>query len=371
MITNYMREGRDPGWIELFFDLAYAVLIGRMAHLMFETQHGVFESMAVISFLWIFVMQFLVWMFYTVYMNIYGNNSLWQNIFSFGLMTCLFLIGILMQDIHENASYIASTLGFMCLLISIMYWKSNKWVRENKRYATYKGSALLVLAALSVACIFLESTAVIGVTTVVILLEHLIDEIFLNKVGMAQPDSKHLVERIGVFMILMFGESFITIVNNLTLPIRFHEMLPIGVILIVIYGMFVNYYSHIELTAETKYHRYSQILAFQFLVLSSLALLPVITYHGFYQEVHISQFKWVVIAFLTLFYFGNGMSYNLVKGRSMIGNFLYGVIFPLLFGTIIYKMNNYTAVLVALMIIVLFTAVLITKVNYRPKEVGH
>lgn len=364
-LTNYLKHNRNPGWIELFFDLAYAVLLGRLAHMLFHTHHGHIEVANIISFLWIFAIQFMVWMLYTVYMNIYGNNSFWQSLFGFALMSCLFIVAMLMHDIRENASYISAAMGIMSLVIGFQYKKSVDVVISNKAYAKYKFKALMILGSISIAMVFAPSNWAIAIVFIIYAVEHLIDEIFLNKVGMAKPDGEHFVERIGIFIILLLGESFITLFANLPDEPNLTNIIPVGLMLIILFGMFINYFSHNERMAHAEYSRYSQILLYNYIVMAAITLLPVLIYHGIHQKMAVNDFKYLVILFISLFYFGNGLSYRRVSSNQSWIIIAYSIGFPVIFSTIIWFMTSYLQVLIALTSIIVFTGTTVLVSNHK------
>lgn len=361
--TNYMRENRNPGWIELFFDLSYAVLLGRLAHMLFHTHHGHFILEDLVSFMWIFMIQFMVWMLYTVYMNIYANDSMKQNLFGFALMSCLFIVAVLMQNVFKNANYLAFVMGVMSIIIALMYRKSINLVPENEKYARYKSRALIYLGVISMSMIFFTSTFAIATILIAYSLEHLIDEIFLNKVGMAKPDVEHFVERIGIFIILLMGESFITLFSNLPELNNLKDFIPSLLMLFVLFGMFVNYFSHNERMAQADYKRYSQILFYNYIVMIAFTILPVLVFHGVIQVLDLQIYKILVIAFVFLFYFGNGMAYRMSHERVIWQLVIYALVFPIIFAMILWSINTYMGVIIGLTIIVILTAILITYMN--------
>lgn len=365
LITNYMKEGRDPTWIELFFDLAYAVMLGRLAHLLFHTHHEHIVMEDIIGFVWIFAIGFLVWMLYTVYMNIYGNGSMRQNIYGFILMTCLFAVTILMVDIIENARYIATIMGGMSLVIALLYSRSLDAVEENRKYAQYKLKALTILGIISISTLFLSQDAAMIVIMIIYVGEHFIDELFLKRFGMAKPDGEHFVERIGIFIILLSGESFITLVGNVPEELTVQNLLPVGFLLIVIFAMFINYFSHNEQMAKADYRRYSQLLLYNSFVMIAFALMPAIVYHGIHQELNHDSFKVLIVLFLVLFYFGNGLSYRMVPSQSRWQTLAYSIGFPVIFSGVIWVTGTNMLSLLVLTSIVLITGVLVTLFNHR------
>lgn len=367
-LTNYLKKGRDPGWVELFFDLAYAVLMGRLAHLLFHTHHGHLVVEDVLHFLWILMIMFMVWMLYTVYMNVYGNDSLWQTFMGFGLMVCLFAVAAMMHDIHDNAPYIAGVMGVMSLIIAALNWISRDAVPENRAYAIYKSRASLILGIISLMLIFMSSEVAYTVSIIIYPLEHLLDEVFLKRVGMTRPDGEHFVERIGIIIILLTGESFITLMNNMPEEIGFHELMPAGIMLVIIFGMFMNYFSHNERLAHGDYRRYSQVLAPNYLVMYAYTLLPVLVYHGIHQQLNLTTFKLLGIIFLLLFFIGNGLAYRMAGSAESWKNTVYTGVFPIVFSGILWMTETYSVALMAFMLIVVLTGSVVLLFNHQTKE---
>jgi len=358
-LSNYMKVGRDPGYIELFFDLAYAVLLGRLAHLLFHSHHGHIVIEDLIGFVFIFSLQFMVWMLFTVYMNIYGNNRLWQTLFGFALMTCLFAIAFLMEDIYGNAQYIAVIMGLMSLLIALMYRKSRGAIPENDAYNTYKSRASVVLALISFSCLLMSPYVTMAVMLVAYTLEHLLDEIFLNRVGMAKPDGEHLVERIGIFIVLLTGESFITLVGTMSGLLTFDEIAPVLLMLLLIFGLYINYFTYNDHMAHADYSRYSQILFSNSLIMVAFTLLPSIVYHGIHQAISIHTYQWFIAVFVVLFYTGNGLAYLRVPNNKLWQLIVYAGVIPLAYIALMWQLHGYWPILISFLFFVLGMATLL------------
>lgn len=363
-MTNYMMKNRDPGWIELFFDLSFVVLVGEIAHLLFKTDGLNADFFNFISFWWLFGIITLVWMLFTVFLNYYGNNGVRQNLFAFILMICLLFISVLIEDFVENAALIAIMLGFMCVIISIVYFRATYTINENIAYVKYKRISLLVLALLTIPCVFFSPHIIMIYTSTIFLGEHLLDEIIAKKKGMASPDGSHFVERIGVFMILVFGEAFLTLIG--TVDIAFDALPSFFILLFTIFALWINYFTFLDDLASVQYNKYSQILLNNIFIFLGMTMLSGIIYHGMHQHINVQQFELAVVIFTVLFFFANSISFKKIGcGNEAVW---YGIL-PVLVAIIsALFFNTHFSMLCTLFLIALGSAIFVLYQNKHNRK---
>ena len=365
-MSNYYDEDRKAGWIELFFDLAYVVLLGRMGHLLLHTHYASLEFESIVNFIWIFVVQFFVWMLFTIYLNIYGNDSNLQNFLGFSLLTCLIINTILMSDIRDNASYISLSLGVMCLIISIAYFTSRYEVKENTRYAKHKSAVLMLVAILTIPVVFMKDNTVVIYITIIYTIEHIFAEIAIRKYGAAKPNGEHLVERIGTFMILIFGEVLIVLVDNTRGIVDRANIFHVIMMALLVFSIWMNYFTNVDKLKECRYETYSQILFQSFLVMFALTLLPAIIYHSNSQQLGVKEFNGLVLIFAIFFFVGNGFSYIKITSLKRIVSYSIGA--PTILGIIIFTMQTYVATVIALVTTAVTTAFMMLWQNLKIKS---
>ena len=345
-MTNYQKQDRNPGWIELFFDLSFVVLIGRIAEILHHTQTHLFNLPTIISFLWIFGVQALVWMHYTVYTNYYGDNSMRLKLFTFVLMCGLFLTAIFVQDLFKYNTEITLLLGILTAYTALMYQLSSPKIKENHAYAQYKAKSLFCLAIAVIPALFMSSYLLFFYTTVLYLGEHLLDIRYAHHHHIAPPDSDHFVERIGTFMILVFGESFLTLIDTLDNLKTRNNVLVFILILVVMFFLFINYFTFIDEISSMKHRNYNQILVNNVFVLFSLTLFSAIVYHACTQDLDLLHFKCLILSFTIVFFISNARSYY--KLHLLILSILV-VVIPLTLNLIAHLLlQSYFAMLLAL-----------------------
>ena len=321
-MLNYMLKHRNPGWVELFFDLAFVVFLGRIAHLLFHTHDNLILTTDFFAFIWMVNIQFLVWMLFTVYMNFYGDDSIFQSRCAFLLMLFIIYNAMLTENTFENAKYIVSSLGVMSLIISLMYRKSQRQLKENETYARYKSNALFLLFLLSLIVWFLSPTQALWFAIILFVLEHVADHF----VPLARPDTEHFVERIGIFVILILGESLMTIVNQVPSDLTLTAIYPVIILLICFFAIFVNYFTFIETLAHLKYERYEHILMTNWFILTALTVFPAVIYHGINQGIEIWQFECLTVYFVVLFFLGMGLTYARVPQKHIAYTVTYMIV---------------------------------------------
>ena len=346
-MTNYLKSGRSPGWIELLFDLAFVVLIGRTADMLFHTENGHYPFETIIIFIWIFFIQSLIWIFFTIYMNYYGNNFGKQNYFTFAIMICLFLNYIFMSDFQKNSKFIGLSLALITFLISNRYKISKNKIKENIKYAKFKRKSLLTLS-------ILDWKLLIIYTTILYTGEYILNEIFTIKFTCAKPDVKHFVERIGIFITLVFGESFLTLIHIVDALDSTERIINFFLLLLTIFGLWINYFTFIEEIGEKHYERYNQILLNNVSITAAMILFSGIIHHGIYEELNIKDFEIVMSIFTITFFAASSISFSKIQKRKEV--IIYGLM-PL----VIIIINNllfdsYTMTLLALYLETLLTA---------------
>ena len=169
-------------------------------------------------------------------------------------------------------------------------------------------------------------------------------------------------------MILLFGESFVTLVNNIPKEIGIYTLYPVFMLLIILFGLWINYYTFNEKLTKVEYSRYSQILFTNYLVMFAMTVFPAILYHGIHQELDIHSYKVMIFIFSIFFYGGNGFSYIKVPGHTRIGSIIYGTVPTLIIGIIFFFISSYILALSTLLIMVILTAIAMLYSSFKLKK---
>ena len=353
-LSNYLDKERNPGWNELFFDLSYVVLVGKIAHILFKEDIKVIKLETVVMFLWIFCIQALVWMYYTTYMNYYGDENIKKNLYTFVLVICLVFTSLFMEDFKENIRDISILLSVVVITMSFMYTGCKDEIKENCEYAKFKIKVFRILSLLTLAVYFMNTNTIIIYTTVIYLVAAIIDEVYTKKHKVAKIDISHIMERMGIFMILVFGEAFLTLSETMKDVDDIYSLSVFIAFIVIIFGLWINYFTFLDEFKDNKYKKYSQILT-----LFSMTIFSSIIHHGFYQDLDIFYYEILTFVFILSFFAANAWSYKEITITKFI---LFYAILPavvLSINAIIF--HSYNITLIFLIVEIILTSVFIMK----------
>ncbi len=203
---------------ELFYDLVYAYVIAQITSLIHHPHQGLIPISALFSFV-VGLLAFVnTWMVQTVFTNRFGSNSLTNIIFSFLQMMALLSASRAVAGdwkTHFTAIFLPfAILSFLLLLqYMVQYWQTTD---EPSRVFIRPFFTILGLrsAGLFIAILFPYAIGVwIAVFSVV--LTWLLPGIWSRKnQGKTHPiNFPHLIERLSLLTILVFGEMILGISN--------------------------------------------------------------------------------------------------------------------------------------------------------------
>jgi len=211
-----LRTASDEGhrqatWLELFYDLAFVVAVGRLGHRLAE-HHDV---AGVWTFIGLFIPLWWTWASYTFYADRYDTDDLGQRVLAVGQMISVVLMA---ASIGSEDSLTAFAVAFVMawVVLLAMYYRAYRHVPDSRvlvrGYLEGFGTGL----SLWIVSIWVPSP-IKYVLWGIGLAIHLYTPWRLREDQKAVPLSvSHLPERFGLFTILVLGESFIAIVGALT-----------------------------------------------------------------------------------------------------------------------------------------------------------
>jgi len=229
---------RTVSALELFYDLVYVAVIAQAAHHLAEhvTARGFIEFAVVFGFIW------AAWVNGTLYLELHGREDGRTRTAVFLQMGVLVLLAVFAAD-ATGGSGAEFALVYAAFLL-VMTWLWNSVRRQDRRdHREYLASASRYVAGMALAvpvivvsaflpegprlavwaaCVvaWLVGLALVGRLTVVA--DH------------GLPPTESLVERFGLFTIIVLGELIFGVVNGLSVPGRDVKLTVTGMIALVI-----------------------------------------------------------------------------------------------------------------------------------------
>ena len=199
---------RQATWIELFFDLIFVVAVAQLGVLLLEDVSwwsGILYGVAYMA-VW------LSWVNATFYANRFDSDDLSQRLITFGQM--LTVAAMAASVAEANAIPFAISIAVFRLLSALSYFRVRRAIPKDAALANRMVSVMSVISVIWIASVFVDGRLRIGVWAVAIGLEIGIQWLRSSRKrrGSAPIQMDHLVERFGLFTIIVLGETVLAVV---------------------------------------------------------------------------------------------------------------------------------------------------------------
>ncbi len=215
-------ENRKVSFLELFYDLVYVVVISALTHALAED----ITVTAFIQFLFLFMFVWWTWINGTFYHELHGNNDIRTRVFTFLQMLVVASMAVFAHDAFgEQADNFTIACITLQVIFLFLWWRTGVHDEEHRVLSRpYMVSTFLNIILFAIS-LFLESPLRYYVWIAAILL-YMIMPILVagisryNKGMQAQREvvyspSESVVERFGLFTIIVLGEVIVGVVNGI------------------------------------------------------------------------------------------------------------------------------------------------------------
>lgn len=368
-LTDNEFVERKTSWLELFFDLAYVGAIAQLTYLFIEVEGSLIDYL---GFILLFLMVYISWLGMTVYRNLQGDKEdMYERIATLLQMFFALVMSVFLQSAYDTGvtGFIIGYVGTRAIVTSLLtrsfrlrphtapktnnllwgnrialfVWLASIFVPEPFRYVVW-------VAALSLEMITPFTTGLfIGGS------EN--RRRVLNKY--------HLPERLGLFTILVMGESLIVVavINNIVASVLTLETALIGTAsFLIVAGLWWLYFDHVDLFARGKPLNLFPYVYAHIPILIGVMFIAVGTKLGMLGNEHSVEPLWLVALGLALSIAG----FNVLKVatyQKATRLFIPSIIFILLIGAGVFL--NFLPLVVTMYV---FTATFLIYVYLENKE---
>lgn len=205
---------------ELFYDLVFVFAISKATALIHHLHNGILTWNSLLDFFMSVLLLTDSWMIQTVYTNRYGTNSLFNMVIMFikmGLL--LFISNLIKDDWQQYFHYVCWAIGTLTLTLFFQYLvEFFKKSTDNVHRESIKG--FLWITGLRSLEIYLAALLPIYIGVYIlyasILLTFITPITSISKDDHFQIVLPHLIERISLLVIIMFGEMITELANFFT-----------------------------------------------------------------------------------------------------------------------------------------------------------
>jgi low temperature requirement protein LtrA len=229
---------RTVSALELFYDLVYVAVIGQAAHHLAEhvTARGAAEFAVVFCMIW------AAWVNGSLYLELHGRDDGRTRAFVFLQMGILALLALYTAEAAgEDGTGFALVYAVFLAVMAFLWWSVRRQDRLGDHSEFLRPTAGYVLAMavavpLVAASAFLDDTprlvAWIGFCIGWLVAIALVGALAVTRQGLLPTES--LVERFGLFTIIVLGEVIFGVVDGLSTPDRDGLVVTTGIIALVI-----------------------------------------------------------------------------------------------------------------------------------------
>lgn len=213
-------EHRQVTFLELFYDLVYVAVIAELAHSL--SSHIGWEGLGGFAFL--FVIVWWAWLNGSLYHDIHGNNDIRTRVFTFLQMFTVVAMAVFAHDaLGESSVGFALSCAVFQLILSWLWWRTGVHDEAHRPLTLPYVTAYLVSMLLFTGSVFVAAPIrfyLWGLSLLLSLLAPFYMRLRSNtpeiraQMDLSMNISESLVERFGLFTIIVLGEVIIGIVSG-------------------------------------------------------------------------------------------------------------------------------------------------------------
>ena len=268
---------RKISWLELFYDLVYVAAIGQLTHGI--ASHPSWQTLGY-SFL-LFSLVFWSWVNGSQYYDLHGNDSIRTRLFTFLQMLAVAAAAITIQDAFEGHHQgFAISFAVIQILITYLWWSVGLYDPSHRVFNIFYTVNYCVAFVLLIVSVFI-SHEIATILWVIVLLLNLTPPLIgartivrvLKERGEVFTASATIVERFGLFTIIVLAESILSTVTGIAEIKDKQPAVWIAFILALLIAFLLwNLYFDMTSEQETKkgYWYMQQLIFLHFPLLASL-----------------------------------------------------------------------------------------------------
>ncbi|KKI90841.1 low temperature requirement protein A [Bacillus sp. SA1-12] len=300
-------EEKKVTWLELFYDLLFVAAVAAATHVLLHVENGHIQTEYLVKFVLIFIPIWWAWVGQTIFINRFGKDLFHQRIF---LILQMFFVLIMTSSLSVDFDpyYLSFLIGYIGLraVTAIQYLIVQRIeTGVRKQAALFLGRYFWIGIVISLFSVFFDSWVRYAILYTGILIDILVPVLGRKCLEKVPPNTAHLLERFGLFTIILFGEALISTLTVIQPTQGNWESIGFAIIsFILIISMWWQYFDNIEKKLDKSVQTSGQIIIYGHLfILMSLSMIAASIRLLYLHEVHYS--------FILFFVFGSVLLYFL------------------------------------------------------------
>jgi low temperature requirement protein LtrA len=241
-VTFHRHTDRQVGWLELFYDLVYVATLIQVGNFLSD-------NLTLVGFGQFLVLMFVVWWAWsgeTLYQNRYVVDDIWHRLLIFIQIFGVATIGLSVSDAFGDL-YIQFTFGYVLVrsMMLVMYARAYTNHPESRALSVgflvgFGGGIAIWLGSLFLPADFHWVGWLVAIA---------FEMVFFFRPSLVRAllqwgtDEHHMVERFGIFTIIVLGETFVKVLDDAQGTALGIEQILFGIIsLVVLYSLWWLYF---------------------------------------------------------------------------------------------------------------------------------
>ncbi|MCB1094060.1 MAG: low temperature requirement protein A [Verrucomicrobiae bacterium] len=310
---QYHEPNRHATWLELFFDLIFVVVVSKITHLLGHTHEGHLDE----GVWWKFPLMFLpiwwIWVQHTLWANVYDRDNQPHRAATLLVMLQMIVLSTVLTTDWKEAYPLFNLCYFgLRITIAALYLSCRSSHTDHAGFATRRGVGMMIAALISLNSFFFPEPWRYLVLYLGIAIDILLPILQRRESRGPGAHKAHLVERMGLLIIILMGESVISLASGLGGVSWTGQTVTAGLTGAVMIGAawWIYFDSYHRLEEDHGQPWGGFFLAYpHFFTCLGLSVMANVIYHAIHSDLDLHSYQMMALAGMLAFYLGKQTPY--------------------------------------------------------------
>jgi len=216
-ILQSALDNHSVSWLELFYDLIFVVVIAKLAHLVTVGHQGHLGLTEFLKFIALFIPVWWAWTGHALYATRFYDDSIIDRLLTLGQMFLVTMMSIYITDaFNGEGQMFAFTYAAIRGMLVVMYLRVYFSNKDMKPVTSCLAIGFSIGTVLWLVSAFLPPLFMVSLWAVSLLIDFSTPFRCRSLLKAVSVHKHHLPERFGLLIIILLGESVVSLTSALT-----------------------------------------------------------------------------------------------------------------------------------------------------------